>query len=368
MKITSVETFIGSVPLHTPFKTALRTVTVAESIIVKITSEDGYVGWGEAPPTHVITGESLASIEYAIHHVIKPFLIGNSLSTYERIFEQLQACMIGNTSAKAAVDMAIYDLLAQYAKLPLYQYLGGYHSEIETDYTVSVNTVEEMVRDANQYKLNGFSILKVKVGKDQIETDMERIKAIRQSVGNEVRIRLDANQGWNPKEAVKVIQKMEDLQLNIELVEQPVIAKDLEGLKFVTDRTETPIMADEAVFSIHDARQVLENKAADLINIKLMKSGGIHQARKIATLAQSYGIECMVGSMIETKLGISAAAHFAASHPVVTRFDFDAPLMLSGDLVHGGVIYKGSHLSFSEDYGLGICGIRSEFLRQNTMK
>ncbi|MDO6655827.1 dipeptide epimerase [Anaerobacillus sp. 1_MG-2023] len=353
MKITNIETFSVSVPLKKPFKTALRTVTNAEAIIVKITAGE-YVGYGEAPPTVVITGESLASIDSAIQHVVKPKLLGMDLTEYESVMYTLQKSMIGNTSAKAAVDMAIYDLVAKRSQLPLYQFLGGYRSALETDYTVSVNEPVEMANDAVQYIKDGFSILKVKVGKDTIQNDLSRIKEIRKRVQNDAVIRLDANQGWTAKEAIYAIRKMEDEGLNIELVEQPVHAKDIEGLRKVTDAVYTPIMADESVFSPEDALKVIITRASDLINIKLMKSGGIHQALKINALAESAGMECMVGSMIESRVGITAAAHLAASQRNITRFDFDAPLMLDYDLVNGGVQYTKNMMTFTEDDGLGI--------------
>lgn len=354
MLIQSIETFDVAVPLTKPFKTALRTVTTAYSVYVKVTTSEGLIGYGEAPPTHVITGESMDSIRYAINEIIAPPLIGLSLLESERIFQKLNTCLVRNTSAKAAVDMAIYDLLAQHSGLPLFQFLGGYKNTLETDFTVSVNEPKEMADDAARYINEGFNVLKVKVGIGSIKDDITRIHAIRERVGNEPKLRLDANQGWNAKEAVRAIRMMEDAGLEIEFVEQPVPAQDLEGLKQVTDYTDTLIMADESVFQMNDAKRVLEMRAADLINIKLMKSGGIYNAIKINSLAEANGVACMVGSMIETKIGITAAAHFAASHPNIHYYDFDAPLMLAKDMVVGGVIYEGSKMSFTNAPGLGI--------------
>ena len=362
MKIHNIETYKAAVPLKKAFKTALRTVTVAETVVVKVTCENGLVGWGEAPPTHVITGDTVASIHYAVNEIFKPNLLGMSILDREPLFERINSMLVGNTSAKAAIDMALYDCMAQQAGMRLNQFLGGYQENIETDYTVSVNSPEEMADDAEGYVKNGFSVLKVKVGKDEINTDIGRIQAIRDRVGPDVTIRLDANQGWNPKDAVRSIQKMEDLGLNIEFIEQPVKAHDLKGLKYVTDNTQIPIMADESIFSARDARVVLEMGAADMINIKLMKAGGIHQALKIAKFADVYGVTCMVGSMIESKIGITAAAHFAASQPNIKYFDFDAPLMLAGDLITGGITYKDRLITFGSGKGLGIEGLNEEFL------
>jgi len=357
MKITDLHTYRVAVPLHKPFKTALRTVHLAEAIIVKVMCDDGTIGWGEAPPTVVITGDSLDSIEAAIQQVIKPKLIGRNLLHYEALFHDIASSIVRNSSAKAAVDMALYDCLAQHSGLPLYQYLGGYRESLETDYTVSVNEPEEMADDAVQYIKDGFDVLKIKVGKDDIQTDIERIKRIRQVVGNEPKIRLDANQGWSVKESIYAICQMEDLGLNIELVEQPVVASDIAGLKRVTDHVNTLIMADESVFTPNQALEVVATRSADLINIKLMKAGGIYQAEKINALAELNGIQCMVGSMIETKIGITAAAHFAASKKNITRFDFDAPLMLAEDIVTGGIHYSGRHISFAQRTGLGITDV-----------
>ena len=357
LKIQSVDTYKVAIPLKKPFKTALRTVNVAEAIYIKITLENGLYGVGEAPPTHVITGESLSSIQFAVEEVFVPLIIGSDLHNYERLFHTLHRSMVGNTSAKAAVDMAIYDLLAQSANLPLYQYLGGAKNSITTDYTVSVNAPEMMALDAKKYVQDGFHTLKVKVGIGEIKEDILRLEAIRQAIGPNPKIRIDANQGWSAKDAVKAIREMEQRGLGIEFVEQPVPAHDLASLKYVTDHTLTPIMADESVFSIYDAKEIIHMRAADMMNIKLMKTGGIYQALKLAALAQSQDMICMVGSMIETKLGVGAAAHFAASQPNVEYYDFDAPLMLTKDLLRGGIQYNGAHITFSNTPGLGIDGI-----------
>ncbi len=289
MNIKQIETFQIRIPLNKPFKTALRTVTEADTIYVKITLEDGTIGYGEAPPTLVITGDSLRSIKYCIEEVFKPLLIGQSIKNIHQLLEKIHRAIVRNTSAKAAIDMALFDCLARSANLPLYQLLGGYRNKIETDYTVSVNRPDEMAQDAQEYVSQGFSILKVKVGKDQIEQDIKRIKAIRERIGTSTTIRLDANQGWSVKEAIYAINKMEELGLDIELVEQPVIANDIEGLKEVTTQTHTLIMADESVFSPVDARRVLETRSSDLINIKLMKSGGIYHALKLTIWQKHLG-------------------------------------------------------------------------------
>ncbi|MBN6187810.1 dipeptide epimerase [Aneurinibacillus sp. BA2021] len=357
MIIRNIEVTRQVTPLKKPFKTALRTVVNAESILVKVTVESGLVGWGEAPATVVITGDSLDSIESAILNVMRPQLIGQSLLSHEKVFHTIHQSMVGSSSAKAALDMALYDILAQHCGLPLYQLLGGYRNQIETDYTVSVNSPEEMGDDAASCIAAGFTVLKIKVGKDSIQQDIARIQEIRNRIGAQVKIRLDANQGWQVKDAIRSIRKMEEMGLDIELVEQPVKAHDLDGLKAVTDAVDTPIMADESVFSPKQAFEVLKRRAADLINIKLMKAGGIYKAQMINYMAEECGVECMVGSMIESRLAVTAAAHFAASKRNITRFDFDAPLMMAKDIVDGGVLYAGRVLTLPDRPGLGIDGL-----------
>ena len=354
MRVNKVEIMRQSVPLTKPFKTALRTVTSAESVIVKVTADDGSIGWGEAPATVNITGDSLDGIHAIIRDSFRPILIGSDIASYERILQSIHQAAIGNPSAKAAIDMAVYDLAAQRCGVPLYQFLGGYRDQLETDCTVSVNDPREMVEDASRYVAEGFTVLKVKVGKDEPARDLERLKLIRSAVGERIKIRVDANQGWLAKDAIRFIRRMEDAGLDIELVEQPVKAHDIEGLRQVTHAVDMPIMADESVFSPAQAYEVLQKRAADMINVKLMKAGGIYKALRIIHAAEEYGIECMMGSMIESRIAVTAAAHLAAGLKNVTKVDFDAPLMLKEDPTEGGIRYDGSVITFGDGTGLGI--------------
>ena len=223
MKITDIRIGEISVPLKTPFKTALRTVYSVEDIIVEIHTDTGNIGYGEAPPTGVITGDTKGAIIGALKdHIIKS-IIGMDLDNFEDILKKLDKSVLHNNSAKAAVDIALYDLYGQLYNSPVYKLLGGHRKEILTDITISVNDPEEMSRDSLDAVKRGFKTLKIKVGKDPA-MDIQRMKAIRQAVGYDVNLRIDANQGWKAKEAVKVLRKMEDEGLNIEFVEQPVIA------------------------------------------------------------------------------------------------------------------------------------------------
>ena len=353
MKITDIKIGEISVPLITPFKTALRTVTSINDIIVEVHTDTGHIGYGEAPPTGVITGDTRGGIIGALQdHIIKS-IVGMEIEDVEGIMAKLDASVVGNYSAKAAIDIAVYDLYAQLYNAPLYKLFGGNRKEIYTDVTISVNDPEEMARDSMKAVERGFRTLKTKVGVDPSK-DLERMKAIRKAVGYDVEIRIDANQAWKPREAVNIIRQMEDAGIQLELVEQPVAAHDIEGLKYVTDNVSVPVMADESVFSPEDALKIMQNKAADLINIKLMKTGGLHQALKICNMAEIYGVECMIGCMLESKVSVNAAVHLAAAKRIITKIDLDGPALCSEDPIIGGSIFEGNKITLSNDPGLGI--------------
>lgn len=353
MKIVKIETAKVNIPLVTPFKTALRTVDSVNDIVVRITTDDGQTGFGEAPPTAVITGDTHGSILSAIEEFIAPAIVGMEIENLDGIMKKLHGCILKNSSAKAAVDMAVYDLFAKSCGKPLYKILGGGRGEIETDLTISVNGVEEMVVDSLKAVSQGFRILKIKVGKES-KKDVDRIQAIRQAVGPDIKLRIDANQGWSAKEAVKIIRTLEDMGIGMDLVEQPVNAHDFEGMKFVTSQVYTPILADESVFSPEDAIRIIRERAADLINIKLMKTGGIHEALKICAIAESFGMECMIGCMLESKIAVSAAAHLAAGRGIITRADLDGPSLCREDPYIGGPVFDGPKIVMNEDPGMGI--------------
>lgn len=352
MIVKSIEVSEFSVPLITPFKTALRTVETVNDILVKIVTDTGEIGYGEAAPTLVITGESKDSIKSSINNCIGPSVLGMEIDNLELIMEKINGCILKNTSAKAAVDMAIYDLYAKKLKSPLYKILGGYRNHITTDITISVNNIDQMVQDSIKAVNNGFNILKIKVGKEG-KKDIERIAEIRKAVGKDIVLRVDANQGWTSKEAVRIICALEDKDLDIDLIEQPVKYWDLEGMKYVTQNTYTKILADESVFSPLDAIKIIQEKAADLINIKLMKTGGIYNALKICEIAEVYGVECMIGCMLESKISVSAAANLGAAKKIITMVDLDGPALCKFDPISGGPDFSGSNIKMNDKYGIG---------------
>lgn len=358
MKITNVRLGRISVPLRTPFKTALRTVDSVRDVIVEIHTDCGAVGYGEAPPTGAITGDTTGAIIGAIEDHIAKTILGREVEDFEPLIQSVQKCVVGNSSAKAAVDMALWDLYGQLYSIPVYKLLGGGRRQIVTDITISVNDPEVMAKDALLALDRGYDCLKIKVGVNP-ELDVARLAAVRKAVGREVVIRIDANQAWTPKQAVKILNRMQEQGLDIELVEQPVKAHDLEGLKYVTERSYVPVLADEAVFSAEDAMTILKMGAADLINIKLMKCGGIYNALKIVSAAEVYGVECMIGCMLEAKISVNAAVHLACAKGVITKVDLDGPVLCREDPVLGGAAFDERLITVCDDPGLGIRGIEA---------
>jgi o-succinylbenzoate synthase len=341
-----------AIPLAQPFKTALRTVCAVHDVLIKIITDTEHEGYGEAPPTAAVTGETNTSVIAAICEYIKPAIVGMEIENLEAVLRRLNGAIEKNTSAKAAVDMALYDLFAKRHEIPLYRLLGGFRSAVKTDITISLNSAEEMARDSLAAVAAGYDTLKLKAGKN-IEKDLHSVFAVRKAVGKTIILRIDANQGWTPKEAVRTIRRLEDMDLNIELVEQPVRATDLAGLRFVTKNVQTPILADESVFSAGDALKIIQTGAADMINIKLMKTGGIYEALKICALAETNGIDCMMGCMLEGHISCAAAAHLACAKGVLTKTDIDGPGLCAASPFHGGPRFSGADIRMNKTPGLG---------------
>ncbi len=354
MKITAIELGMLKVPLKTPFKTALRSVDHVEDVIVRIHTDEDAIGWGGAPATAVITGDTHGSIIDAVRHYIAPRLIGNDIAELNRNVALVQGAMERNTSAKAAIEIALYDLFGQLHGAPAYQLLGGGDPVVSTDITISVDYIDKMVADSISAVDRGFSALKIKVGKD-IGVDIERVRAIHAAVEGRALLRLDANQGWTAKQAVFALQQLEDSGVHLELVEQPVKARDLAGLKFVTERVHTPVMADESVFGPSEVIELIRMRAADIINIKLMKTGGLSRAIQIADIAGIHGIDCMMGCMLESSVSVAAAAHLAAAKSqVITKVDLDGPSLCLNDPVVSDTVFNEAEIALGERPGFGV--------------
>lgn len=342
MKITEVKIYPEDMPLKVPFITAKRRLDVIRDYVVEIQTDSGISGFGACAPTPVITGDTVGSILYAVEEYIKPLLVGREVTI--ELLPFVRDCLVHNTSPKAAVDIALYDLLSKEAGKTIYEYMGGKGSFLlKNDITISLGTPEVMIKDTQNALNDGFDLLKVKLGTIPSE-DKERISAIASVVGN-IPIRLDANQAWDAKDAVELCEFAQKSGMNIELVEQPVRHWDLEGLEYVTKNTAVDILADESAVSYYDVCEILKRGAADMINIKLMKCGGLYEAERIHAISSEYGVECMLGSMMEGPWSVAAAAQFAAAKGI-TKVDLDAPILIKDLVNNTPVDFVGSEIKF----------------------
>ena len=359
MKITDITFHTLRVPLVTPFKTAVREVTTTNDLIVCIHTAEGLLGYGAAPATPVITGDTLDTMHAVIATVIRPALLGKPATALNACLHALHASVQGNSSAKAAVEIALYDLWSQTLEVPLFQALGGDYQfasqpKLTTDVTISANAIDVMLKDCQRAVSNGYQVLKIKAGKDP-QTDRERIEAIADAFGHKCTLRLDINQGWTAKQTISTMRSLESKGYVFELIEQPVAADDISGLARITHAIETPVMADESVFSPTQALSLLKMNAADILNIKLMKTGGISRGMQIARLAGLFHIPCMIGCMLEGSISVGAAAHFAVAFADnVTLIDLDGPTLAKFNPVTGGCVFDNANITLNASPGLGI--------------
>jgi L-alanine-DL-glutamate epimerase-like enolase superfamily enzyme len=356
MTIAAVRTHRLSAALHTPFVTALRRATTVDTLVVEVVDSDGRSGFGEAPQVWQVTGASIDGSAACVRELLGPQLTGRDPDDLVARCREVQRAVAGNEAAKAAVDVALHDLAARRLGVPLVRLLGGTALRVPTDVTLSAGDADALGAAARERVGEGFTILKVKVGTDAAG-DVARVRAVRDAVGPRARIRLDANQGWTPREAVRVIRGIEDAGLDVELVEQPVPRWDLDGLAWVSDRVDVPILADEAVFGVRDLVEVIRRRAADMVNVKLAKCGGLAPARTLLGLAEAHEIGTIVGSMMETQIGLGAAASLVAAYGTTAVSDLDAAWWQASSPVQGGIRYDGAHVVLPDAPGLGVTGL-----------
>jgi L-Ala-D/L-Glu epimerase len=334
--ISHITLFPLSIPLKAPFVTSLGALEAVESVIVRITTQDGLIGWGECNPFWSINGETQETCLAVGKHIAR-VLIGHDASDIEGLHTRMDRLIFANNSIKSAFDIACHDIAAQAAGSPLFRYLGGTENRrLITDYTVSLGTKEKMAADAQTIVRNGFEVIKVKLGGTPQE-DIERVLAIRAAIGEAVPLRIDANQGWSPDQAILVLNALGDK--NIQHCEEPIPRWQFMALRRVKEASPIPIMADESCCDHHDAERLIALGASQRFNIKLGKSGGLFKARKIIALAEAAGMEVQIGGFLESRLAWTAAAHLALTSDAVRYCDMDTPLMFTADPVSGGLTY-----------------------------
>jgi len=360
--VARVTTTTSSVRLHTPFVTALRRTETTDTVVVTVTDSDGRTGWGEAPQVWQVTGESLASATACIEQMLAPAVTGHPLddrSDLAAAAAVVQRAVARNFGAKAAVDAALHDLVAQAEGTSVAALLAtrpdGIREVLTTDVTLSAGAADALADTARARVSDGFRTLKMKVGTDA-STDVQRVAAVRDAVGPDVGIRLDANQGWTREEAVQVLRALEVADLGVEFVEQPVVADDVEGLAWVRERVGLPVMADESCYGPYDLERIIRLGAADLVNVKLAKCGSLTVGRDMLRRAHDAGLRTIVGSMMESHVGVGAAAALVAAEPTTEVSDLDAAWWSVTSPVEGGIVYSGNQIRVPITNGLGIGG------------
>ena len=349
MNIIKTEIYKFKIPMI-PFTIATGTMEYAQNILIKIHTNEEIIGYGECSAFPMIVGETQTS---CFHHAkdFAAFWVGKNPLEIALRLKELDNIIAGNYTIKSAFDIALYDIAAKAANQPLYAFLGGSQKAIESDLTIGIDTPENMANQAIEFKQKGVTVIKVKLGKNPID-DVERIKQIRNAIGGQIKIRIDANQGWSKEDALTVLQNL--APFDIEFCEQPMHKYYDDYLPALCAASPIPIMADESVFTHHDARKLIANKACHLINIKFSKSGGIHEAIKIHDIASEHNIGCMMGGMLESRLALSAKMHFAMAKNNIKFYDMDTCLLGHlEDPIIGGVQFNGMHLSIGDQLGIG---------------
>lgn len=321
MKIVDIKIEKLRIDLKEPFKIAFAVQDYADNVIVKIVTDEGYYGLGEAAPFAPVTGETVDGVVNTLK-MFRSGLIGMDPLNIEGIHVLMDRLIVGNTAAKAAIDIALYDIKGKVMGQPLYKVLGGYDNKIQTDMTIGIDTPENMALKAKKSVIeDGFRILKVKAGINPSD-DVKALQLIRQAVGNDIRLRVDANQGYCVNDAIAVLKEFE--KVGVEAVEQCLPYWNLADSRRIRDNVNLKVMLDETIKSPMDAAKACKIDAADILNIKLMKSGGLYNALKINAIAEANDVRCMVGCMLETKIAITAGASLVAAKKNITEADCDS--------------------------------------------
>jgi L-alanine-DL-glutamate epimerase-like enolase superfamily enzyme len=358
LKITSVDIYKSDIELKEPFKIAIMEISAAQSVFIKMNTDQGLYGTGEANPFWALTGETQSINLAGAVDLAKLLLHKNPLNIEERMRE-IDSFLVHNSTLRSAFDMALHDILGKVTGLPLYALLGGGKRSFWTDNTIGIAEPEVVAQKAVEYKNQGFKAIKVKLG-TTIDMDTMRIQKIREAIGDELPIRVDANQGWDYNTAVNTLNALEPM--GIEYCEQPIAYWDYENMRRIRQNTSIAIMADESLFDHHDAFKLASMGCCDYFNIKLAKSGGIQTALKINAIGESAGIHCMVGCMTETRLGLTAGAHLVSALANVRFADLDGYLMLKQDPIIGGAQYNVGEINLPDTPGHG-ADIDPEFLK-----
>ena len=337
MQIQSVTVYKLNLAFKKPLKVAIGETLAVDNVAIKITTYTGLEGWGEASPCcPYITGD-LQATSYATAQALGQLILGKDPLAIEARMTEINSFIAGEPTIRSAFDLALYDIAAKAANMPLYQFLGGEKRPLRTDLTIGwQDTVEQTVAQAQAILDQNFDAIKIKVGRPGLE-DVAHVSAVRELAGPDIAIKIDSNQGWDYPTAVANINAM--APLNLDYSEQPLPVWDTDGLARLRNKVDLPICADESVFDDKDALKLIRAGAADYLNIKLAKSGGIHTALRINAVAEAAGSKCMIGCFGESRLALGAAAHLVLAKPNIVFLDLDSALDFKTDPVIGGMRY-----------------------------
>ncbi len=348
--ITSVEVFPLNMALKQVMKIALATPFTADNVLVRLRTADGVVGYGESSPFSAVMGETQAS-DLVLAKNLAAIVRGRDPFTLPQILDAMIGFSPTSPGITAAFEMALWDICGKIAGQPVYRLLGASRESFETDQTVYLDAAEIMSAKAKEIAGRGFKNVKVKLGETP-ESDIARVRMVRDAVGPGVALRVDANQGWAVADAIRALRGVD--QYRVQFCEQPVPYWDWAGLKQIRNSVPVPIMADESVHSPHDAITGVREAAIDMINVKLMKTGGILQAVRLAHIAAAANLPCMLGCMNETRIALTAAAHVVMSQEIIRYADLDAFLEHQTDPVTGGMQVKAGVATLPDAPGLGV--------------
>lgn len=352
MKIKNIKIWSADLGNTKPYTIAFKTVDEVWNAFVEITLDNGITGIGVANPSEYVTGESFEQCTEALQEKNIQFLVGRDIRELNQLTFEVWQKLPKNPAARAALDIALYDAFTKHLDVPLVKYLGQKIKSLPTSNTIGIKNVAETLKEAKEYGDRGFTILKVKLGKD-LEEDIERMVKLRETFGKKFVIRIDANQGYDSAQTIEFYNRTK--ALDIELIEQPLKAKAIEETRQLPAEIRKVIAADESLLSPQNALELVKPPlATGIFNIKLMKCGGVSQAIKIADIAQHAGVDLFWGCNDESIVSITAALHVAFASSNTKYIDLDGSLDLAKDEVTGGFILKDGVMYCSDKPGLGV--------------